>query len=233
MRTRPRGEQRGPGTQPPFRQALLVAAALVALSVLVAGCGTEGLPDQGNATRGKELFTGDGQCGSCHVLADARTPGKVGPNLDDAFAGAREEGFKKSTIAAVVLDQIHYPTEGSGMPANLVTGEDAEAVAAYVADVAGDPAAIKAAAAKKPTGKGGKADGKSIFASAGCATCHTLAAAGATGTVGPNLDQAKPSLDLATERVTNGKGVMPSFKGQLTEAEIRAVAEFVSTSSRK
>ena len=88
-------------------------------------------------------------------------------------------------------------------------------------------------AAKKPTGKGGKADGKSIFASAGCATCHTLAAAGATGTVGPNLDQAKPSLDLAIERVTNGKGVMPSFKGQLTEAEIRAVAEFASTSSRQ
>lgn len=211
---------------------LFVAAALVALSVLVVGCGTEGLPDQGNATRGKELFTGDGQCGSCHVLADARTPGKVGPNLDDAFAGAREEGFKKSTIAAVVLDQIHYPTEGSGMPANLVTGEDADAVAAYVADVAGDPEAIKAAAAPPPS-KGGKPDGKAIFASAGCATCHTLAAAGATGTVGPNLDEAKPSVDKAIERITQGKGVMPSFKGQLTDAEIRAVAQFVSTSSRK
>ena len=211
---------------------LFLAAALVALTALAAGCGTEGLPDQGNATRGKELFTGDGQCGSCHVLADAGTPGKVGPNLDDAFAGAREEGFKKSTIAAVVLDQIHYPTEGSGMPANLVTGEDADAVAAYVADVAGDPEAIKAAAAPPPS-KGGKPDGKAIFASAGCATCHTLAAAGATGTVGPNLDEAKPSVDKAIERITQGKGVMPSFKGQLTDAEIRAVAQFVSTSSRK
>ena len=212
---------------------LFVAAALVALVALATGCGTEGLPTEGNATQGKQIFTGEGQCGSCHVLADAGTPGKVGPNLDDAFAGAREEGFKKSTIAAVVLDQIYYPTTGSGMPAKLVEGEEADAVAAYVADVAGDPAAIKAAAAKKPTSKGGKADGKSIFASAGCGTCHTLAAAGATGTVGPNLDQAKPSLDLAIERVANGKGVMPSFKGQLTEAEIRAVAEFVSTSSRK
>jgi mono/diheme cytochrome c family protein len=208
-------------------------AALVSLIVLATGCGAEGLPTEGNATQGKQIFTGEGQCGSCHVLADAGTPGKVGPNLDDAFAGAREEGFKKSTIAAVVLDQIYYPTTGSGMPAKLVEGEEAEAVAAYVADVAGDPEAIKAAAAKKPTGKGGKADGKAIFASAGCATCHTLAAAGATGTVGPNLDEAKPSVDLAIERITQGKGVMPSFKGQLTEAEIRAVAEFVSTSSHK
>jgi mono/diheme cytochrome c family protein len=208
------------------------AAGLVALTALVTGCGTEGLPDEGNTTRGKEIFIGEGQCGSCHELADAGTPGKVGPNLDNAFAGPREEGFKRSTIAAVVLDQIYYPTEGSGMPAELVTGEDAEAVAAYVADVAGDPEAIKAAAAKKPTDKGGKADGKSIFASS-CATCHTLGAAGATGTIGPNLDEAKPSVDKAIERVTNGKGVMPSFKGQLTEAEIRAVAEFVGQSAGK
>jgi mono/diheme cytochrome c family protein len=212
---------------------LFLAAALVALTALVAGCGTEGLPDEGNASRGKEVFTSaEGQCGACHVLADAGTKGTVGPNLDEAFAGPREEGFKNSTIAAVVLDQIYYPTEGSGMPAELVTGEDAEAVAAYVADVAGDPEAIKAAAPPPPS-KGGKADGKAIFASAGCATCHTLAAAGASGTVGPNLDQAKPSVDLAIDRVTNGKGAMPSFKGQLTEAEIRAVAQFVNTSAGK
>lgn len=212
---------------------ILVAAALVALTALAAGCGTEGLPEQGNASRGKEIFTSaEGKCGACHELADAGTKGQVGPNLDEAFAGSREQGFKESTIAAVVLDQVYYPTEGSGMPAKLVEGEDAEAVATYVAEVAGDPEAIKAAA-KPPPSKGGKPDGKAIFASAGCATCHTLAAAGATGTVGPNLDEAKPSVDKAVERITQGKGVMPSFKGQLTEAEIRAVAEFVSTASRK
>ncbi len=211
---------------------LLAAAALVALTALAAGCGTEGLPDEGNASRGKEVFTSsEGQCGACHELADAGTKGQVGPNLDEAFAGSREQGFKESTIAAVVLDQIYYPTEGSGMPAELVTGEDAEAVANYVADVAGDPEAIKAAAAPPPS-KGGKPDGKAIFASAGCATCHTLAAAGATGTVGPNLDETKPSVDHAIERITQGKGVMPSFQGQLTAAEIRAVAEFVSSSAR-
>ena len=194
--------------------------------------GRRASPTEGNASRGKEVFTSsEGQCGACHELADAGTKGQVGPNLDEAFAGSREEGFKKSTIAAVVLDQIYYPTEGSGMPAELVTGEDAEAVANYVADVAGDPEAIKAAA-QPPPSKGGKPDGKAIFASAGCATCHTLAAAGATGTVGPNLDETKPSVDHAIERITQGKGVMPSFQGQLTAAEIRAVAEFVSSSAR-
>ena len=211
---------------------LLVAAALVALTALAAGCGTEGLPEEGNASRGKEVFTSsEGQCGACHTLAAAGTKGQVGPNLDEAFAGSREQGFKESTIAAVVLDQIYYPTEGSGMPAKLVEGEDAEAVASYVAEVAGDPEAMAAAAAKPPS-KGGKPDGKAIFASAGCATCHTLAAAGATGTVGPNLDEAKPSVALAIERITQGKGVMPSFQGQLTAAEIRAVAQFVSSSAR-
>jgi mono/diheme cytochrome c family protein len=69
--------------------------------------------------------------------------------------------------------------------------------------------------------------GKSVFSSAGCSGCHTLKAAGATGTVGPNLDQAKPDYRLATSRVTNGKGVMPSFKGQLSDQQIADVAAFV------
>jgi mono/diheme cytochrome c family protein len=63
-------------------------------------------------------------------------------------------------------------------------------------------------------------------------SCHTLADAGASGTVGPNLDQAKPSFDLVVERVTNGKSPMPSFKGQLTEQQIRDVAAYVSESTR-
>ena len=69
--------------------------------------------------------------------------------------------------------------------------------------------------------------GKSVFTSAGCGSCHTLEAAGASGTVGPNLDDKKPSVDKVVERVTNGKGAMPSFKGQLTESQIRGVAAYV------
>lgn len=70
--------------------------------------------------------------------------------------------------------------------------------------------------------------GSEVFASAGCGGCHILADAGASGTVGPNLDDAKPSLQLVTDRVTNGMGTMPAFKGQLSDAEIKAVATYVS-----
>jgi mono/diheme cytochrome c family protein len=79
--------------------------------------------------------------------------------------------------------------------------------------------------------KGDATAGKAIFAKAGCTGCHTLKAAGATGTVGPNLDQVKPDYRLATARVTNGKGAMPSFKGQLSDQEIANVAAFVVTST--
>ena len=78
-------------------------------------------------------------------------------------------------------------------------------------------------------GKGDPAAGKQVFASAGCVGCHTLADAGATGTVGPNLDDAKPSYDLVVERVTNGKGPMPPFKGQLSDQQIMDVAAYVSS----
>jgi mono/diheme cytochrome c family protein len=79
--------------------------------------------------------------------------------------------------------------------------------------------------------KGNPAAGKKTFTTAGCSGCHTLQAAGATGTVGPNLDQAKPNYQLATARVTLGKGVMPSFKGQLSDQQIADVAAFVVTST--
>jgi mono/diheme cytochrome c family protein len=81
-------------------------------------------------------------------------------------------------------------------------------------------------------GKTAAPDGKQIF-TANCASCHTLKAAGSTGTVGPNLDAAKPSESLAETQVTNGGGVMPAFKGTLTPAEIKAVATFVSSNAGK
>jgi mono/diheme cytochrome c family protein len=79
--------------------------------------------------------------------------------------------------------------------------------------------------------KGDPAAGKKIFESAGCASCHTLADAGATGTIGPNLDQSKPSYRRATARVTLGKSPMPSFKGQLTTQQIADVASYVVTAT--
>jgi cytochrome c oxidase subunit I len=79
-------------------------------------------------------------------------------------------------------------------------------------------------------GGGNPAAGKTVFANAGCAGCHTLKAAGAGGTIGPNLDQARPSLALAIDRVTHGKGAMPAFAGQLSEQQIKDVAAFVVAS---
>ena len=121
------------------------------------------------------------------------------------------------------------------MPADIVTGEDADSVALYIASVAALP--VRAQPGTE-TGGGGEgdggggegeaADGESIFAEAGCGGCHVLEAAGASGTVGPNLDDAKPSKELVIDRVTNGKGVMPAFKDSYSEEQIAAVADYVS-----
>ena len=81
-------------------------------------------------------------------------------------------------------------------------------------------------------GPSGSASGASVFAQ-NCASCHTLAAAHATGTVGPNLDQSKPSEAKVSQQVTNGGGGMPAFGGRLTKQQIDAVAKFVATSAGK
>ena len=226
-------------------------AAVIAAggSLLLVGCGTVGRAEEGNLSSGKQLFTEN--CGSCHVLEDAGTQGKIGPNLDDAFAVVRDEdqhqGFDESTIRDVVRGQIAYAvenpaTDAPGMPRDLVKGRDADAVASYVAAVAGVPENVRpqvgggaptagggaGAGAGGGGSAGGGTDGKAVFASAGCGSCHALAAAEAKGAVGPNLDESQPSVELAIDRVTNGKGGMPAFKDQLSKQQIQAVATFVS-----
>lgn len=226
-----------------MRRKPLIAAAFAAVVVLVAaGCGTGGLGDRkADRVRGKELFTA--KCAACHTLADAGAVGVAGPNLDDAFAEVRKQGFAESTIFEVVDKQIKYPTgrdlavKGRDihvngplptveMAADIVKGKERDAVAAYVSAVAGKPV----------QGGGGKiasADGKSVFAQAGCAACHTLKDAGSSGQIGPNLDSAKPAKALVALRVTNGQGAMPSFKGKLSDAQINAVADYVSGAAGK
>ena len=75
--------------------------------------------------------------------------------------------------------------------------------------------------------KGDPVAGKKVFLTAGCSGCHTLKDAGATGTIGPNLDQRKPSLAKALLRITYGKSPMPAFKGTLTPQQIADVAAYV------
>jgi mono/diheme cytochrome c family protein len=116
----------------------LLATLAVAGSILVAGCGNE----SEDLAKGKQLFTQ--RCGSCHVLADAGSKGTVGPDLDDSFRQALADGLGRDTVQGVVREQISLP-QGGQMPPDLVTGGDADAVAAYVADVAGKRAAGGAA----------------------------------------------------------------------------------------
>jgi cytochrome c2 len=74
--------------------------------------------------------------------------------------------------------------------------------------------------------------GKEVFlGTSGCGTCHTLADAGTSGTVGPNLDDAQPSFELVVDRVTNGQGAMPSFSSTLSEEQIADVAAYVSSAA--
>ena len=80
--------------------------------------------------------------------------------------------------------------------------------------------------------KGDPAAGEAVFASAGCGGCHVLKAAGASGAVGPNLDESKPAAALVIDRVTNGKGAMPAFGDQLDEQQIQDVAAYVVASTQ-
>ena len=217
-------------------RARAVAPLALAATLLAAGCGTGGIAKSGDATRGKPLFATN--CARCHALADAGSVATFGPNLDDAFAAARSSRtdmhLSDSTIRNVVLDQIRIAA--APMPPNLVRGQDAEDVAAYVASVAGRKPAGGAVAPPTTTGGaaagGGGGSGKAIF-TANCATCHTLAAAGASGKVGPNLDQLKPDEKRVERQVTNGGAIMPAFKGKLTAAQIKAVAKFVASVAGK
>jgi mono/diheme cytochrome c family protein len=82
----------------------------------------------------------------------------------------------------------------------------------------------------EPSGEGDAAAGKEVFlGTSGCGTCHTLADAGTSGTVGPNLDDSQPDFDLVVDRVTNGQGAMPSFSSTLSEQQIQDVAAYVSS----
>jgi mono/diheme cytochrome c family protein len=123
-----------PLTLPRDRIRILALPAALAAVVLVAGCGRGANPDLVN---GKTLFVQ--RCGSCHTLARAGTKGIQGPNLDAAFFEARRQGFEESGIKGVVFSQISHVRRGSIMPLNLVKGNNARDVAAYVGFAAANP----------------------------------------------------------------------------------------------
>lgn len=210
----------------------LLAATLAALG---SGCGTE----TADTSRGRLLFIEN--CGNCHALAQAGTKATRGPDLDAAFAAAREIGQDSDTVEGVVSAQIDSPhsafLEDSlvVMPPDIVTGQDSVDVSAYVAEWAGVPGA---APPRVPGGPGAQ-----VFAAFGCAGCHALAAANASGATGPNLDQVLPGQSQASIRestvdpdkqITKGypPNVMPdNFEQIIPARELNDLVEYLARSA--
>jgi mono/diheme cytochrome c family protein len=212
-------------------------AALLAAVLVITGCGTSS-PD---IARGRVLFTS--KCGTCHTLAQAGSSGTVGPNLDDAFAAAREAGgFDDATIEGIVKNQIDNPRPSIGnpasyMPAHIAEGTDADDIAAYVGKYAGVPGAAP------PEVEGG--GGAQVFANNGCGGCHTLAIANSGGTTGPDLDEVLPgqkepeieeSIVDPEAKIAEGypSGVMPQTFGETIEPEeLKELVKFLSENAGK
>jgi len=213
---------------------LFVLVALSAVAVVSSGCGTT----TADTARGRVLFKQ--KCGVCHTLAQAGTTAEVGPNLDDAFASAREAGEESETIEGVVKAQVEYPRPSNGdpavsMPRDVVTGQDLDDVAAYVGEWAGVPGA---APPQVPGGPGAQ-----VFANNGCGTCHTLAAANSGGVTGPNLNEVLPGQTEAmieesvldpNAKIAKGypPNVMPqNFEQLLTPKEVEDLVKYLSEST--
>jgi mono/diheme cytochrome c family protein len=144
------------------------------------------------------------------------------------FVPKRNPGFPRRLDAYIVVSALLFLAQMTTVVWAAQTQEVEEEHAAEVAPPGGGGGETPTTPAEPA---GDAAAGKQVFESAGCTSCHTLADAGATGTIGPNLDEAKPPASLVVERVTNGKPPMPSFKGQLSEQQIQDVAAYVSSAA--
>jgi mono/diheme cytochrome c family protein len=121
------------------------------------------------------------------------------------------------------------PTSTS--PASTSPASTSTAATSTAATTQGSSTAAHTSTASSGGSGSSSAAGLAVFASAGCGSCHTLAAAHATGDVGPDLDDLKPSEALVAHQVTNGGAAMPSFAGRLSKAQITAVAKFVASAA--
>ena len=117
-------------------------------------------------------------------------------------------------------------------PALAAMGIAASLAAAGCGGGSSGSSASASAGGASVSGGAGSAQGKEIF-TANCSGCHTLADAGATGSVGPNLDELQPDLARVKKQVINGGTIMPAFKGKLTDAQITAVAKYVAAHAGK
>ena len=157
-------------------------AVLLALAALLAsaGCGSSGgagdhaVPQSADLGKGRELFTK--KCASCHTLEAANAQGTIGPNLDNAFGYTKKQGFDESTVYDIALRQIQIAAPP--MPDDLVKGQEAVAVAAFIARCAGTKVAgasgeeaSLAASCQSSNGTIEGSDPKTLFDAAGCGGC--------------------------------------------------------------
>src|SRR4051812_36904573 len=132
--------------------------------------------------------------------------------------------FAAMLSAVLVFGRESSEAKGNESPAHTSTASGS---------LPGQTTTSSSAPSPGPTTKGDPAAGKTVFASAGCSGCHTLKAAGATGNVGPNLDQLKPPEATVVHQVINGGGQMPAFKGTLSAKQIQDVAAYVYASTHQ
>jgi cytochrome c6 len=130
------------------------------------------------------------------------------------------QGLKLFVAATIVLVVAM-------LGAIFVLAQEGEEAEAEGGEVATETRAAETEPREEGQTPGDPEAGAAVFTSAGCGGCHTLEEAGSSGAVGPNLDEAKPDFDLAVDRVTNGKGVMPAFGDELSEEQIQNVAAYV------
>lgn len=262
----------------PMRRPVLLGLVFACLGVaLAAGCGGEEtvtpapetvvgkltVPETlelppGDPAAGKEVYASAG-CGACHVLADAGTTGTIGPNLDETLiAGAEKAGAE---LEPFTLESIIEPDalvaegfQAGIMPQNYgdqLSDQELADLTAYLVQATGGAAPSPPPPAEPPpSAAGDPAAGKEVFDAQGCGACHTFAAAGSTGAIGPNLDTAlakdaeeegqsleafaKESIVDPNAFVSEGfqPGIMPqAYRDQLSEQELADLVAFLTQTS--
>jgi mono/diheme cytochrome c family protein len=271
------------------RRRALAAGCILAAGLGAAACGSQDINlrpnEKPNVQRGAVLFAQ--RCSGCHTFAVAGTQGGATKIHDRERTDGPNFNVRRESMDSVLYAVRNGGFSGAIMPENIVVGNDAADVAAFVSKYAGGerkgnditpqsqpetgagssgggagagapttgattstpaqttstpaqttstPAQTTSTPAQttpQASTQGGgtqqaSAQGKQVFTQ-NCASCHTLKDAAAKGTVGPNLDDLKPDQATVQRQVTNGGGAMPAFKGVLQDAQIKAVAQYVSS----
>ncbi|HYD25284.1 MAG TPA: cytochrome c [Croceibacterium sp.] len=218
-----------------------IAAAAVPLAALAA-CTTQGIESDGHADAAPEHHTG--------AMHDSPVPGGIVHDggaiaaMHDQYARPRAGPVAATGASAWVGPApapafVAGPLPPAGPPAPVpaaVANRQPSPPAAQPAVAASDivrPEAAQPVPALQPAAASAslRAQGLALFNSFSCGACHAFADAGASGAVGPSLDRHL-AVRAVVDTVTDGRGAMPAFGGQMSDAEILALATYISQFSR-